>query len=170
MQAGRDAEAEVEARQAADNFGADEAEQQGALYTYTSRSNTSSTCRPMTRTHVVAVSTSSSSMPFLRCTLMCTCCTCSLTSWHGGACKYVVHSCCAGDTDFEGRDAVHDDFETEEALEDEEDVMVLGGEGFNPEQIAAAEARLNIQLVCMKQIPFTKAISRSVFAGDSCHR
>ncbi|CAL8464255.1 g3790 [Coccomyxa elongata] len=78
-QAGRNAEAELEARQAADTFGADEAEQQG-------------------------------------------------------------------DTDFEGRDAVHDDFETEEALEDEDDVMVLGGEGFTPEQIAAAEARLNIQL------------------------
>ncbi len=48
---------------------------------------------------------------------------------------------------------MHDDFETEEALEDEEDVVVLGGEGFTPEQIAAAEARLNIQLVCIKRAP-----------------
>lgn len=67
--------------------------------------------------------------------------------------RNVRHVCCAGDTDFEGRDAVHDDFETEEALEDEEDVVVLGGEGFTPEQIAAAEARLNIQLVCIERTP-----------------
>ncbi|EIE25583.1 P-loop containing nucleoside triphosphate hydrolase protein [Coccomyxa subellipsoidea C-169] len=51
-----------------------------------------------------------------------------------------------GDVDFEGRDAVHDDFEMEEALEDEEDVVIMGGDGFTPEQIAAAEARLNAQL------------------------
>ncbi len=43
---------------------------------------------------------------------------------------------------------MHDDFEMEEALEDEEDVVIMGGDGFTPEQIAAAEARLNAQLVC----------------------
>lgn len=57
--------------------------------------------------------------------------------------------CCLGDADFEGRDAVHDDFEMEEALEDEDDVVVLGGEGFTPDQIAAAEARLNAQMVSL---------------------
>lgn len=41
----------------------------------------------------------------------------------------------------------HDDFEGEEALEDEEDVEVLGGEGFSPEEIAAAETRFTAQLV-----------------------
>ncbi|KAK9834861.1 hypothetical protein WJX81_004510 [Elliptochloris bilobata] len=39
-------------------------------------------------------------------------------------------------------DADWDDFDTEAALEEEEETLVLGGEGFSPEQLAAAERHL----------------------------
>lgn len=54
-----------------------------------------------------------------------------------------------------------DDFEAEEALEDEYDVDVLGGEGFTPDEIAAAESRFTAQLV-------SQNLSRPLFpAGNS---
>ena len=40
-----------------------------------------------------------------------------------------------------------DDFDAEEALEEEDNLQVLGGEGFTPQQIAAAEARFDTILV-----------------------
>jgi len=39
-------------------------------------------------------------------------------------------------------DAEWDDFDEEAALEEEEEVTVLGGEGYSAEQLAAAERRL----------------------------
>lgn len=39
-------------------------------------------------------------------------------------------------------DARWDDFDEEAALEEEEEVAVLGGEGYSAEQLAAAERRL----------------------------
>ena len=43
-------------------------------------------------------------------------------------------------------EAARDDFNSEEALEEEEDVVVLGGEGFTPEQMAQAEASFTASL------------------------
>lgn len=70
-----------------------------------------------------------------------------------GACKpcrsiHPAAHLCAGELEDSMADGeAHDDFEAEEALEDEEDVKVLGGEGFSPEEIAAAETRFTAQLV-----------------------
>jgi hypothetical protein len=57
-----------------------------------------------------------------------------------------VYFCCGGGEPED--DEEQDDFEEGEGLEDEEDVIVMGGDGFSPEDIAAAERRFEEVLAC----------------------
>ena len=45
-----------------------------------------------------------------------------------------------------GAEDGRDDFDAEEALDEEEGVVVLGGEGFTPAQLAEAEAAFTASL------------------------